>query len=62
MPYRLFVPANHDAKKKYRLVLWLHGAAGGKPRCTEYPGVGHNVWERAFTEPELLPWVFSQHR
>src|SRR5262249_22002919 len=28
MPYRLFVPPGYDAKKKYPLVLWLHGAAG----------------------------------
>ncbi len=24
-----------------------------------YPGVGHNSWENAFSEPELLPWLFS---
>ncbi|HEX9945880.1 MAG TPA: PHB depolymerase family esterase, partial [Thermoanaerobaculia bacterium] len=34
--------------------------AGGKPRYTEYKGVGHNAWERAFAEPELLPWLFAQ--
>ena len=33
--------------------------AGGHPRYTEYPGVGHDVWTRAFKEPELLDWVFS---
>ncbi|HYH09454.1 MAG TPA: prolyl oligopeptidase family serine peptidase [Thermoanaerobaculia bacterium] len=34
--------------------------AGGKPRYTEYSDVDHVVWTRAFREPELLPWVFSQ--
>jgi len=36
--------------------------AGGKPKYTEYPGVGHNVWEKAFAEPGLLPWLFKQKR
>jgi predicted peptidase len=36
--------------------------AGGQPLYTEYAGVDHNVWEWAFTEPELVKWVFSQHR
>ena len=36
--------------------------AGGRPRYTEYKGVGHNSWERAFAEPDLLPWMFAQTR
>jgi predicted peptidase len=36
--------------------------AGGEPRYTEYKGVGHNSWERAFAEPKLLPWLFAQRR
>jgi predicted peptidase len=35
--------------------------AGGSPRYTEYPGVGHDVWLRTFKEPGLLDWVFAQH-
>jgi predicted peptidase len=34
--------------------------AGGNPRYTEYPGVGHNSWDRAYAEPELLSWLFSK--
>lgn len=34
--------------------------AGGHPLYTEYAGVDHNVWQWAFTEPELLKWTFSQ--
>jgi predicted peptidase len=36
--------------------------AGGAPRYTEYPGVGHNSWDRAYAEPELLSWLFSHKR
>jgi len=36
--------------------------AGGHPLYTEYPGVDHNVWQWAYTEPELLKWVFAQSR
>jgi predicted peptidase len=36
--------------------------AGGAPLYTEYPGVGHNSWDRAYAEPELLSWLFSQKR
>lgn len=37
-------------------------AAGGDPRYTEYPGVGHNSWDRAFAEPELWTWLLAQRR
>jgi predicted peptidase len=36
--------------------------AGGAPKYTEVPGVGHNVWEKAFADPDLVPWVMSQRR
>jgi predicted peptidase len=36
--------------------------AGGTPRFTLYPDVGHNAWDYAFKEPELLPWLFSHTR
>ena len=36
--------------------------AGGNPKYTEYPGVGHDSWTQAFKEPELLPWLFAQKR
>lgn len=36
--------------------------AGGTPKYTEYPGVGHQVWEKAFTELELVVWLATQHR
>jgi len=35
-------------------------AAGGEVRYTEYPGVGHNSWDKAYAEPELMTWMFAQ--
>jgi len=37
-------------------------AAGGQPKYTEYPGVGHNSWDKAYAEPDLPTWLFAQHR
>ena len=34
--------------------------AGGTPSYTEYKGAGHVIWDRVFSEPELLSWVFAQ--
>ena len=36
--------------------------AGGSPRYTESPGVGHGVWGVAFGDPELAKWLFAQRR
>ncbi|WP_353135735.1 prolyl oligopeptidase family serine peptidase [Pseudopedobacter sp.] len=35
---------------------------GAKPRYTFYPQANHNSWDPAFTEKDLLPWLFSQRR
>jgi predicted peptidase len=36
--------------------------AGGHPKYTEYPGVGHNSYVNAFQDPGLIPWLFEQKR
>ncbi len=36
--------------------------AGGHPKYTEYPGVGHDSYRNAFKEPDLLTWMFAQQR
>jgi pimeloyl-ACP methyl ester carboxylesterase/prenyltransferase beta subunit len=36
--------------------------AGATPRLTEYRGVGHNSWDRAYNDPELLDWMLDQHK
>jgi predicted peptidase len=34
----------------------------GNARYTEYPGVGHDSWTRAFKEPELLSWLLKNKK
>lgn len=34
--------------------------AGGDVRYTEYPGVGHDSWDKAYAEPELMTWLLSK--
>jgi predicted peptidase len=34
-------------------------AEKGNVRYTEYPGVGHDSWNNAFKEPELLSWLLK---
>lgn len=31
-------------------------------RYTEYPGVNHNSWDSAFSEPDFLKWAFKHKR
>jgi predicted peptidase len=35
-------------------------AAGGNPRYTELPFVGHNSWDCAYVTPELYTWFLKQ--
>jgi predicted peptidase len=35
-------------------------AAGANVKYTEYAGVDHNSWDKAYTEPELMPWLLAQ--
>jgi predicted peptidase len=37
-------------------------AAGGKPKYTEYKGVGHDSWTATYRDPELYKWMFAQKR
>jgi predicted peptidase len=34
--------------------------AGGAPKYTEYPGVGHNSWDAAYADKEMWKWLFAQ--
>ena len=36
--------------------------AGGTPKYTEYLGVGHNSWDKAYAEKEFFPWLFAQKK
>lgn len=37
-------------------------AAGGEPKYTEYPGVGHDSWSQTYRNPEFYAWLFAQQR
>ena len=37
-------------------------AAGGHPKYTEYPGVPHNSWDKAYATPELWTWLAQQKK
>jgi predicted peptidase len=36
--------------------------AGGHPKYDEYPGVGHNSWDKAYGTQELYPWLLEQKK
>jgi predicted peptidase len=36
--------------------------AKGRVKYTEYAGEGHNIWLKVVKDPELLSWLFAQHR
>jgi len=36
--------------------------AGGTAKYTEYPGVGHDSWNKAYEEMEMWKWLFAQHK
>ena len=56
-----------DADKMIRVQLSrdMIGAlrkAGGRPLYHEYPGVGHNCWDRTYAKADLYEWLMLQER
>lgn len=51
------VPASES-----RLLAAAFEKAGAPARYSEYPGVGHGSWDRAYAEPGLWEWLFAQRR
>ena len=37
-------------------------AAGADVQYTEFPGVGHDAWDRAYDTADLFTWLFNQRR
>jgi len=35
-------------------------AIGGEVHYTEYPGVGHNSWDKAYAEADFITWMLSK--
>ena len=64
VPAWLFHGADDDtvpASESRQLAAALE-QAGAPVRHTEYEGVPHNAWDRAFAEPDLPRWLFAQRR
>ena len=51
------VPPEHSESMVVALKL-----AGGHPKFSLYPNDGHECWDDALAEPQLLPWLFSNSR
>jgi len=49
------IPVDHSRK-----MISALKRAGGTPRYTEYKGLGHDIWETVFKEPDLEEWLFAQ--
>ena len=43
-------------------VAWMliMTALGGEVHYSEYPGVGHNSWDNAYAEPDLMTWMLGK--
>ena len=37
-------------------------AVGAAPKYTEYPGVGHNSWEKTYSDLAMYEWLFAQSK
>ena len=46
--------------KRSRDMVAALTAAGGHPRYTEYPGVGHDAWSRTYADMAVWDWLFGQ--
>lgn len=48
--------------KRSRDMIAALKAAGGSPKYTEYPGVGHDSWSATYRDPQMYAWLFSQKK
>lgn len=48
-----------DESRKMNELLKARGAS---VKYTEYPGVGHNSWDRAYGDADFAKWLFEQRR
>jgi predicted peptidase len=46
-----------ESREMVKLLRGLHADV----RYSEYAGVAHESWDRAYGEPELPVWLFTQH-
>jgi predicted esterase len=48
--------------KRSRDMIAAIKKAGGAPKYTEYPAVGHNSWSATFKDKKVLTWLFEQKK
>lgn len=62
MPIHVFHGALDDIipVSESREIVEALRALGSDVRYTEYPRLRHNSWDRAYGEPELMPWMLAQ--
>ena len=51
------VPASRS-----REIIEAIRAAGGEPKYTEYPAVGHDSWTQTYADDVFYNWLFAQRR
>jgi len=47
-----------ESRRMFQILKTL----GFDVKYTEYQGVAHNSWDRAYAEPDLVPWLLSHQR
>jgi predicted peptidase len=64
IPIWAFHGARDDAVpvERSRKMIAAIEKAGGKPKYTEYPNVGHDSWTLAYKDSDMLAWLFAQSR
>jgi len=62
MPIWCFHGGNDGVVKTQRSrdIIAAIKKAGGSPKYTEYPGVGHNSWTKTYRDKKVLTWLFAQ--
>ena len=48
--------------KYSRFIIAALKKCNGTPIYTEYPGLKHNIWGKAYNEPGLFEWLFEQKK
>lgn len=61
-PVWIFHGANDPvvSPRQSQIMFLAVKAAGGNVRFSEYAGIRHSVWDRAYAEPDLPRWLLAQ--
>lgn len=64
MPVWAFCGDDDQARTLHNMRAMVEGltSKGGQARITEYRGVGHNSWDRAYNDPALIDWMLKARR